>query len=633
MSRNKKHQRRFHNGDAKVSPQIGFNLQFLYEIEHWYPLLLFVIAIGVFSPSIFMDFTYDDYLVVLDDPRIRQWDIGGYFTRDEQAPGSRLVRTISFMLDYALFGFSPAGYHIQNLFWHALCAVLSFFLLRKLTHQPTFSFFGTLIFAIHPIHVEAVANISNRKEMLGLAFLLMAFLAYIQFLEAKTDRRWIWLMIGALFWVLGLLSKQFTFVLPPLLVAYEYLIVPKEQRFLTKNTTLLLGLVAIGSLLLFLYAHFILNITNLTASQGLPISVRGYRGDLSYLSLIATSGRVFWTYIQLLVWPAGLCPDYVVDLSTSFLDLRVLLGWSGLIAFLIIIFRLSPRWPVVAFGMLWFFISFAPISNWVPSAYILADRYMYMPSVGYCIILVTLTQALYGWLSTTHPRRAVGITSVFTFALTIAYTSITLAYTPYWSNQQILHTYILQCNPESGKGYLGLGDVYFEQGMYDKARDYYSRAIEKRLPVAYNNRGNAFYELGEYEAALKDYNHAISLNPKGGGPYLNRGILSLAQKQYESAVEDFTQALKKFPNQSRPFNARGLAYEKLGNWTKAKEDYGKAISSDSSNGEAYFNLGRVQLHHDELGAAILSYQKAKALGWTRAEDVLQVLSKKGYLQH
>ena len=127
----------------------------------------------------------------------------------------------------------------------------------------------------------------------------------------------------------------------------------------------------------------------------------------------------------------------------------------------------------------------------------------------------------------------------------------------------------------------------------------------------YNNRGTVFYEMGEYEAALKDYNHAIALKAAWGEPYLNRGILYLAQKKYESAVEDFTQALDKLADQSRVYNAQGLAYEKLDNWTKAQEDYGKAISSDPSNAEAFFNLGRVQLHNDELDAAIRSYKKAK----------------------
>ena len=137
--------------------------------------------------------------------------------------------------------------------------------------------------------------------------------------------------------------------------------------------------------------------------------------------------------------------------------------------------------------------------------------------------------------------------------------------------------------------------------------------------------------MGEYQAALDDYTHVISIFPEWGKPYSNRGIVYLAQKQYDRAVEDFTQALEKLHDQSRVYNARGLAYEKLNNWTKAQEDYALALTSDPSNGEAYFNLGRVQLHNDELDAAILSYKKAKELGWEQAEAVLKVMRKKGYL--
>jgi tetratricopeptide (TPR) repeat protein len=427
-----------------------------------------------------------------------------------------------------------------------------------------------------------------------------------------------------------------------------------------------LGLVGIGSLPVLLYAHFVLDITNFQTSKILSWTLKGYRGDLTYPALLATSARAFWNYLQLLVWPSGLCPNHLVDLSPSFFDLKALLAWIGLIAFMMIAFTVSNRWPLLAFGMLWFFISFLPISNWFPSAYILADRYMYMPSVGYCIVLVALGQIFFGWLLRISPERAVRITGILAAALTVGYTSIALAYNGHWSNQMTLMTYMLRCNPLSPQAYNGLGGYYLKQGLHSKAVENFSQAIELGSLESYNNRGNAFFQMGEYQAALKDYNHvigekpnwdrpynnrgtlfyeledyqaalkdynyAISLSLRWGEPYLNRGILYLAQQKYEKAVQDFTQALKKYYDQSRIYNARGLAYEKLEDWTKAREDYDMAILSDPSNGEAYFNLGRVQLHNDELDAAIRSYKTAKELGWEKAEAVLKVLRKKGYLQ-
>ena len=579
-----------------------------------------------------MDFTYDDGTVVLDDPRIWQGDIGALWIRNEQLIWAHQVRTLSYMLDFALFGFAPKGYHLHNLFWHALCVVLVFVLIKKLTHHPTFSFLGGLIFSVHPVHVEAVTNITNRKELLALGFLLIAFLSYLQFLEGKTGRKWAWLLAATGSWGLGLLSKQVTIMFPLLLVVYEYLMVPPKNRFLTKNTVLLLVLVSLGSLVLFLYALFIMDITNLKTSKFLSSGLKGYGGDLTYISLLSTSALVFWDYIQLLVWPVGLCPDHVVDLSPSFLDIRVLVAWSGLIGFIVIVLRVFRKWPVLAFGMLWFLISFVPISNWVPSSYILADRYMYMPSVGYCIVFVALSQAFYRWLLHSYPRRAIVIAALLAAAVTVGYTSTTLAHNSHWSNPETLWNATLQCNPDSTQAFNGLGNFYFEQGMYGKAREYLSRAIEQGYIKAYNNRGNVFYEMGEYQAALKDYNIIISLKPDWGKPYSNRGILYLAQKQYDRAVLDFTKALERSRQQSRVFNLRGLAYEESGQLTKAEDDYRQAISSDPFNAEAFFNLGRVQLHNNELNAAILSYQKAKDLGWTKAEDVLKVLRKKGYLK-
>ena len=148
-------------------------------------------------------------------------------------------------------------------------------------------------------------------------------------------------------------------------------------------------------------------------------------------------------------------------------------------------------------------------------------------------------------------------------------------------------------------------------------------------PSPYNNRGNVYYELGKYEAALKDYQNAILLNPAWGKPYSNRGIVYYAQEKYEEAVMEFTKALEKSNEQSGVYNLRGLAYEKLKIIAKAEKDFRMAIFHDPSNGEAYFNLGRIQLHKGELNSAIKSYQTSQDLGWKKAEAVLKVLRKKG----
>ena len=633
MDGNQKSQRECYSEGRKARPGFGWSFEFPYAIERWYPLLLILITLGVFHQNAFMDFTYDDRVVVVDNPKITRGDLGAiWFEKNGYFKWGRQVRAISFMVDYALFGFSPVGWHLHNLFWHLLCVVLVYILLNRLFHQATFSFFGALIFALHPIHVEAVTNISNRKELLGLAFLLIAFLSYIQFLEGKTRRRWAWLMVGTVSWGLALFSKQFTVILPLLLVTYEYLFLSKNQRFLTKNTPLLLSLIGLASLFMFLYVITIMDVTNLKTSERLNRSLHGYRGELTYISLVATSGRTFWTYIQLLIWPVGLCPDHVVDLSKSFFEFRVTLAWAGLIAFIVIIFLVAPKWPVLAFGMIWFFIGYFPISNWIPSAFLLADRYMYMPSVGYCIVLVTLSQAFYRRLLIRRSLWAFSIVGLLATALTIGYANITLAYNAHWSNSKTFWEYTMGCNPDAFRGFSNLGDYYLEQGLFAKAREHYSKAIELGHLDAYNNRGNMFYEMKNYEAALKDYNKIITLMPGWGKPYSNRGVLFYAQQQYDRAVRDFTKALELTEEQPRLLNLRGLAYEKLGQWSKARSDYGDAIASDRYNGELYFNLGRVQLHQDELQAAILSYQKAKELGFARAEDVLQVLRKKGYLE-
>jgi len=130
MTSHSKSQRTSHEGEGSLG--------------RWYPLFLIVITLGVFFPSLFMQFTYDDRWVVLDNPLIRQGEIGALWNLNSDIFTLRQVRTLTYMVDHALFGFNPAGYHLQNLFWHMLCVVLVFFLLKKITHQATFSFFGLI---------------------------------------------------------------------------------------------------------------------------------------------------------------------------------------------------------------------------------------------------------------------------------------------------------------------------------------------------------------------------------------------------------------------------------------------------------------------------------------------------------
>lgn len=594
----------------------------------FYPLILISVTLIVFAGSFSADFTFDDHILVLDEPRIRYWHFWDLWNLQDHLHGwDQQVRILTLMVDFALFGNSPVGYHVHNLLWHSLSVILFYLLLRKISGRATLSFFAALLFAVHPIHVEAVTNIHNRKELLCMAFLLSSFISYYKFIDGIGRKKWLWFMGTLLAFALALFSKQVSIVFPLSLIAYEYIFVPEEKRFLTKNHVLLSGGLLVGSVLLLAYVLAVLDFNHLKDSYGL----KGYSGELSLYTVMITSARSFWGYIGLLVWPNKLCPDHLVKLSSSLHDPLTMLSWAGVISVVTLAFLLARRRPILSFGLFWFLIHYLPVSNLIPSAYILADRYMYIPSAGFCIAVSYLGHYIYHQLRSFNPRVVIAGTAVIGTMVIISYAQKTIAYNSYWKNENALWQYTLQCNPRSFIAYNNLGNHYSRDKSYQKAIENFTQAIELGFVRGYYNRGNVHYILENNAAAIQDYSQAITWTANWAEPHFWRGNVYLRLKKNNKAIEDYNRALEIDSDKSDVYRSRGLAFENLEQWTRAENDHLKAIALNESNPVSHFDLGRVYLRLGKVDAATRSLERAKELGYPKANDALALLRKRGII--
>lgn len=587
---------------------------------------LMVFTLLLFAESLSADFTFDDRDMVVNNPEIQKgtfWDLVDF--EDEYYGWRRPLRRVTYMIDYSLFGTSPTGYHVHNLLWHLLSVGLFYILVRSLSKRVTIALPAALLFAIHPIHVEVVTNITDRKESLCMAFLLASFVSYHRFIQEGGRKRWAWLTGAAVTWILALSSKQVAIVLPLLLMTYEFLYVQKEKRFLIRNRLLVSGGVILGGALLLTYVFLVVDLENLRDSK----IFRGYRGELSLYSVAITSGRTFWRYVELLVWPSSLCPDHAVELSRSLFDPTTLLSWVGLISLMIVAFLIAHRTPLLAFGIFWFLISYLPISNLVPTSYILADRYMYIPSAGFCIILVCLGEKLYRKLHSVIPRYAIPLMAAVGGLLIGSYSLSAHSYNSYWTHERVLWHYTLGCNPQSFRAYSHLGVQHYREGTYPKAIEDLTKAIKLGYTDDYVNRGSAFLEMKNYEAAIADYNQAIASRPDWAKAYFGRGLVYFEMGRYEQAIDDYTQAIELQADYSKAYNNRGLAYENLNRRKEALENYVEATRLDPDNGAAHNNLGRALVYAGRFKEAIQSYQRAEQLGVPQATKILEILNKQG----
>jgi tetratricopeptide (TPR) repeat protein len=578
-------------------------------------LALLLASVAAFAPSLGAGFTYDDFPVVLGDPAVTSPRLADTFAEGWHA---RPLRALSFRLDRALFGEAPAGYHLHSVLWHAACVLLLHRWLLRLGAGAAGALLGALLFAWHPVHVEAVANVSNRKEPLCLAFSLLSCLAWSRAVEARGLRRGLWAGASAAGLWAALLAKQVAVALPLALLAYETCCVPRERRLLLARPRLLVAGAVVGASLLAFEVARNIDLTALAASH----SLKGWSGELSVQAVVLSSARAFWRHAQMLVLPSGLCPDHTLALSRSLVEPATALAWLALAALAGLALALVRRAPLAAFGLLWMLVHWLPVSNLVPSTFLVAERYLYVPSAGLSLLLAWAVPLVAGAL----PGQAARRTATALAALALAALALTTARTAArWQGEETLWAWALECNPASYRAHTELGNQRKAAGDLAGALEHYSRAIELGFEGAFYNRANVFVALGRLEEAVRDYDRAVGFAPDMVQIQRNRADARLALGDAAGALEDLDHALAREPEHAGTRLSRGAALLALGRLAEAEAELGRAVALEPGLAAAHYNLGLVRLHRGDGDGARASLGVALRLGLEPARRALELL--------
>ncbi len=573
-------------------------------------------AFCVFAGSLGADFTYDDHKVVLADTNL-----------DAYRPAllleywyGRPLRQLTLAIDRSLFGRDPFGHHLHSVLWHVGCSLLVYLLVLRLSASRSAALLGALVFAVHPAHVEAVANVSNRKEALSLAFSLIALLAWMRVTD-RPDRRRAWAAVGAVALGFALLAKKVAVAMLPIALAWEWLFVPPEKRILLRNPRVTVAAVAGLALLTIGVVLQRLDLADLAASR----TLRGYAGEFSAGNVMLTSARAFWRYVELLLWPAGLCPDHRVVLSTTLASPPTLVAWWGLGGVMIAVFALRRRAPLLAFAGIWFLTTWLPISNLLPSAYILADRYLYAPSVALSIGCASLWLAIRvrtrGRPFATRARQLVAAACVVGLAAT------TLWHTQFWRNDDALWARTLRCNPQSFLAWNNLGLRLEARERHAESLPYFERAAELGFGAARHNRAEALLAMQRHEEAVAEYSRALAFDPG-----LVAAVRGRAQAYYElgrfaEAEADYDRLIAAHPGLAEPWNLRGAARVARGRHRAAERDFARAVELDPGHLMARYNLGITKLRLGDVDGAVSALRAAASLGFVDAEQALERISE------
>ncbi len=479
-------------------------------------LLLFFSSLVFYLPSLRLPLFFDD-VEVLGDPRIRSFS-----GIKSISPAERPLRLYTFFVDRKLWGEKYWIWRLENILFHGVNTCILFYLLTLLGIPLRFSFLSSLIFAIHPIHFETLLVISHRKEELLFFFYILSFIFYIK------NRP----VVSIIFFLFSLLSKEVAISLPFVLLAYEF---THEKKF--KKTIPFFVILFV----LLLYLPFS------------PFHLPSYR-EYSPLKgkhpvfLLLNLPLYAFLYLQKLILPWNTCIDPPFPLLSSPLLIIFWGMWFG------VIFLALKAGKKNLFLILFFFITFLFISPLIPAVNPLADRYMYLSSIGIFPLLFLL-----------HRRWKYAIPYILLITI---FSCLSMKD---WRSQEGIWKRTLRFNPSSYLAHNNLGVIYRDRGELNKAETEFKKAIhsEPRFYAPYVNLGNIYFKKKNYKKAKSLFFKALEKR-KEPRIYFNLGLVYLYLGQPDSALYCFETSAKLSPSHFPSFLNAGILYFKRGDIEKAE---------------------------------------------------------------
>ena len=324
------------------------------------------------------EFAWDDIYFIVDNIHSRNLgEIPGFFA--EPSPGDlyRPMRSVFYTLIYQIFGLNAFGYHLNSFLLHLAVTVVLYFITLKITEKTALSFAASLFFAVHPIHAERVTNMTAGFDIYGILFMMLAFLFYIMFSKNNLKKYFIFSIV---FYLLALFSSEEAITLIPLLILYE----------LSFNNNI--NFCNIPSLLKKYTPYILITILYLIARFSVlqKIGREEIYFNESFLGTALTTVKIFAQYIWLLFFPIGLVTERYVKFESSPLSPGFLIPLAFLFLLIFFFAKSYKKSKIIFFSIGWFFITLLPFSNLFPQVTIMAERYLYLPSYGFCLFLAFL---------------------------------------------------------------------------------------------------------------------------------------------------------------------------------------------------------------------------------------------------
>ncbi len=567
----------------------------------WLSVILIVTCIA-FSPSIKNDFTnWDDPAYILNNPLLTDFPssitiIFSSIVCSNYHP----LTVLSNALEYKIWGLNPTPFHVNNVILHLLNTLLVFWFIFLLSGKKIeVAFIVSLFFGIHPMHVESVVWVSERKDVLYTFFFIGALIAYYYYLHKAKNKLLSYLFVFVLF-LLSLLSKVAAVTFPLILFLVDiysdrkfnkWVFIEKIPFFIC---ALVFGIVAVEA-----QAS-----TKAFAEQGVFTLPQRFMfanyGLLAYIVklFLPLNLSAFYPYPSLLNHPLPVI-FYVAPVIV------LLLGVG--------IYKSIKHTKIILFGFLFYLTTIALTLQFISvGSALMADRYSYIPYIG----LLFMIGMGYSYL---HNKKDFFIYKYLSVVILFLYAGIfsylTFNRCKVWKNSETLWTDVINKHPDAALAYKNRGKYYADKKKYDLAlldcNIYIS--LKKDDPRIYSNRGIIYSMMEKYDKAIEDYTTALTMEPGLLKAFQNRGFAYLKQGDFQKTIDDYNEVIKQTPNDADAFSYRATANFNLKNYDAAIGDFNKSIEFKPDNPNTYYNRGVLRYELKQYALAIEDYNKALSL--------------------
>ncbi len=576
-------------------------------------ILTFILFSNTFKNYFIINWDDDGYII--NNPMLKDFSwksivyMFSHFHLDNYHP----LTTLSNAIEYHLFKLNAKPYHFNNLVLHLLNTTLVFYFIKQLIKNKEAAILAALLFAIHPMHVESVTWISERKDLLYTTFFLLSLITYNRFIKEEKKSLLIWSVV---FMLLSCLSKPAAVALTPVLFLLDYYSGKK------------IDLKSVLQKIRFLFLSLLFGVVALITQSN--------SGSMSMVAEYSFIDKFFFVcyglafYIVKLFAPLHLSSMYLYPIKDNgLLPMEYYLAPILIVGLMFLIFKLKRIQKELIFGLLFYFFNLAMVIQVVPvGKAIVAERYSYVPYIGLFLIFSRVYVLIKkNELGNTQKKISVmyGVIALFVALFCVT----TWNRNKDWKDSNSLFSSYIKIYPDNYYGYFARGVGRTLQNDSQGAIADYSQAIkvDPQHDFLWYNRGVELEKVNNKVAAIADYTEAIKLNPKHSKSLYNRGNLKFMAGDLNAAIQDYTQTVLIDSTQAEAYCNRAIVNLNLKDTTKAFSDFTLSLQQNPKLVNALYNRAGLYIAKNNKTAACIDYSAAAKEGYENAQKLYDYYCK------